>query len=678
MKKLITALLLSVSSVVSAQNIDLTTGTVQTTPNVIDPTLWTPIIPMTGSQLDQVEGSGGGPTPALNTDTNTIRFSYSTYTVSQINAINSVLSSQGIKISGYNYSWKIYNDLSNCCSTRGTLTGQVAIGNSSGAILENYYYDYSNVNTGPNFQLFTGTQNFSKQYGLNEAEYIGVAFTGKDQNFWSGYYGPRVRNVNLTLNYTVATTPIPTDFSRWIPLSNENDTFTLTTSGVVRYGANDTYIYRSLEPGTYSCSNGAWGNDPIGGVYKQCSLGSNTTTPTILPTPNKTATIDYSVTGSDPVAGPTTTTALASNTSEPSFTTGAPPPPPGSEPPPGSPPPTNNSSPAQPASTGSPQSAPSGSPQSNSGPAPSISPQSNASPTNVASAGPATQQGGPQQSGSPSSGPSLSSVLTTIKNNEKKEQAIAQAAVSGANEVAQTAVSATEQTALSVAAMSVTSSQTSSAYNSSSSSNNNDASNSSKSSLAMGMPLVTTNTQTGPLQGSSNVVANITSMQGSVVVNQSTQQVATINTQTLQLSQQIQQTQNSQLQLRGPETSEIKTVDNNTLFSNNFLTNRSNPITEIVENNTKTNTSERNEQISTTVKTNVQSNDLAGKVDIASIAVVPVGYNLYTGLILKDVAFYAPKEIYRNQKNVDNTRLLRQLASDAKHEQMVNLQYGEK
>jgi hypothetical protein len=126
-------------------------------------------------------------------------------------------------------------------------------------------------------------------------------------------------------------------------------------------------------------------------------------------------------------------------------------------------------------------------------------------------------------------------------------------------------VSATEQTALSVAAMSVTSSQTSSTSNNSASSSNNDASNSSKSSLAMGVPLVTPNTQTGPSQGSSNLIVSVTSIQGSMAVNQSTQQVATINTQTLQLSQQTQQTQNSQLQLRGPETSEFKT-SNSTFF----------------------------------------------------------------------------------------------------------------
>jgi hypothetical protein len=604
MKKLIAALLLSVSSIVSAQNIDPNTGSVQVTPNVIDSTQWNNVIYMNGSQLGQVEGSGGGPTPAFNTDTNTIRFSFMPYTVSQIRAIEQVLSGNGIKVSGFNYSWQIYNDLGNWNGTRGPLnvTGQLA--DKNGSVLESYFEDYSNFNTGARFVTFSGTENFSKSYNLETLGYIGLAWTGQDQNFWSGYYGPRVRNTSLTLNYSVGPT------SPSIPTTPSTPT---TVAGVPT--ATDIATAASLPP-------------PEAEPASSPPPGSPPPPP-----------------GSEPPPG-------------------SPPPPPGSEPPPGSPPPPSSSTTSQPAPSGSSQPAPTGSPQ------PSNSP----SPTSVATAGPAQQQ----QAGAPSSGPSLSSVLSTIKNNEKKEQAISQAAVSGANEVAQTAASATEQTALSVAAMSVTSSQTSSTSNNSASSSNNDASNSSKSSLAMGVPLVTPNTQTGPSQGSSNLIVSVTSIQGSVSGNQSTQQVATINTQTLQLSQQTQQTQSSQLQLRGPETSEFKTTDDNTVFSNNFLTNRGNPITEIVENNTKTNTSERNEQPSTTVKTNVQSNDVAGKVDIASIAVVPTGYNLYTGLILKDVAFYAPKEIYRNQKNVDNTRLLRQLASDAKHEQMVNLQYGEK
>ena len=42
---------------------------------------------------------------------------------------------------------------------------------------------------------------------------------------------------------------------------------------------------------------------------------------------------------------------------------------------------------------------------------------------------------------------------------------------------------------------------------------------------------------------------------------------------------------------------------------------------------------------------------------------------------MPDAAFYAPKEIYRNQVNVDNVRLLRGLGSDRLHQQMIDMQY---
>jgi hypothetical protein len=47
---------------------------------------------------------------------------------------------------------------------------------------------------------------------------------------------------------------------------------------------------------------------------------------------------------------------------------------------------------------------------------------------------------------------------------------------------------------------------------------------------------------------------------------------------------------------------------------------------------------------------------------------------------MRDVAFYAPKEIYRNQRVIDNQRAVRLLnfASELKHQEMVNQQYGEK
>ena len=80
------------------------------------------------------------------------------------------------------------------------------------------------------------------------------------------------------------------------------------------------------------------------------------------------------------------------------------------------------------------------------------------------------------------------------------------------------------------------------------------------------------------------------------------------------------------------------------------------------------------EQKTDAVNKNVQPNELAGRVDIATMATQPQGYQAYA-VAMPDASFYAPREIYRNQVNVDNVRLLRGLASDKLHQDLVNLQY---
>jgi hypothetical protein len=78
------------------------------------------------------------------------------------------------------------------------------------------------------------------------------------------------------------------------------------------------------------------------------------------------------------------------------------------------------------------------------------------------------------------------------------------------------------------------------------------------------------------------------------------------------------------------------------------------------------------------VKLNVPDNDAAGAVSIAMIAKIPVGFELYsTGI--KDAAFYPPKEVYQNQRTVDNERVLRFMnsKSDLLHQRMVGEQYKE-
>jgi hypothetical protein len=80
------------------------------------------------------------------------------------------------------------------------------------------------------------------------------------------------------------------------------------------------------------------------------------------------------------------------------------------------------------------------------------------------------------------------------------------------------------------------------------------------------------------------------------------------------------------------------------------------------------------EQKTESVNRNVQPNELAGGVDIARMATQPAGYQAYS-FALTDAPFYAPKEIYKNQINVDNARVLRQLSNDRLHQDLINLQY---
>ena len=108
---------------------------------------------------------------------------------------------------------------------------------------------------------------------------------------------------------------------------------------------------------------------------------------------------------------------------------------------------------------------------------------------------------------------------------------------------------------------------------------------------------------------------------------------------------------------------------------NNFITNRTNPITEIVEGRQQMPDSRLAAPGVATVNRNAQPNEAAAGVDIDRIAIAPSGFNVYASLVLRDAAFYAPKEIYRGQRNVDNVRALRNLAQDRRHGEMVDEQY---
>lgn len=112
----------------------------------------------------------------------------------------------------------------------------------------------------------------------------------------------------------------------------------------------------------------------------------------------------------------------------------------------------------------------------------------------------------------------------------------------------------------------------------------------------------------------------------------------------------------------------------NFMQQNNSLLTRGNPINDII-NKLPDFTNNEQEQKVETVNRNVQSNELAGGVDITAMAMLPKGFDGYTNLKITDASFYKPEEIYKNQNTVDNVRALRQLSSDRLHQEMVNQQY---
>ena len=122
------------------------------------------------------------------------------------------------------------------------------------------------------------------------------------------------------------------------------------------------------------------------------------------------------------------------------------------------------------------------------------------------------------------------------------------------------------------------------------------------------------------------------------------------------------------------EQKTFTTESENVIQQNSSLLTRGNPINDII-NKLPDFTNNEQEQKVETVNRNVQSNELAGGVDITAMAMLPKGFDGYTNLAMKDTSFYKIEEIYKNQNTVDNARALRQLSSDRLHQEMINLQY---
>lgn len=270
-------------------------------------------------------------------------------------------------------------------------------------------------------------------------------------------------------------------------------------------------------------------------------------------------------------------------------------------------------------------------------------------------------------------GPSLQSALSMIQSNQAREQRIAMTAVAQSNEVAQSALAQAEQTAVAVATTSMSQSldvaRESAKSETKDTKNNNNQSQfsllSTQSNTMQQMPGLSI--QFNPLLNPSNSQQATTSLSQPMMLakpDSSTPVNTTTSAQENLVSQQTQLSNNL------PVTQPTELTTTNALFGK-----RGDPVTDNIEQNSIMVSMAQPETKPSTINKNASDNDVAGGVRIERMAVVPTGYNAYTNYMLKDVAFYAPKEIYRNQKNVDNVRVLRQLSSDRLHQEMVDQQY---
>jgi hypothetical protein len=193
-KRTLAILLLGVSSVFAQ--------TIQTTPNLITSGTTHTWYGVTTGTLP-ANYMPGGPAPIYDPAANMIVFSYGSASVGQTKAINQALASvgAGVKVNGYNYSYEVRN--MNGDDRQGSIdtftVSQLLRGPNNSVLLNSSQY----YNTKFEWQTISGTRTATTPYNIADTSYIQFGVSGADNGFWSGYFGPQIRNVNMTLKYSV-------------------------------------------------------------------------------------------------------------------------------------------------------------------------------------------------------------------------------------------------------------------------------------------------------------------------------------------------------------------------------------------------------------------------------------------------------------------------------------------
>ena len=143
-------------------------------------------------------GFSGGNQPGYNATTGTFMFGYSQATIAYTYAFSQALKDSGMSITGYQYTW----DYINQDSTRGTLSANFGVTSLSNTSLYSKTWNLGPTTGG--WTTISGVEQFNNGAGFAAANIanFSLSFTGKDDRFWAGYYGPQVRNPSIKLDYT--------------------------------------------------------------------------------------------------------------------------------------------------------------------------------------------------------------------------------------------------------------------------------------------------------------------------------------------------------------------------------------------------------------------------------------------------------------------------------------------
>ena len=532
-----------------------------------------------------------GPNPTVRPG-NYINYSFGYTDLYQVQAIASILPQTGLRVNGYTFGFTAKNGNGWDDGRLDQLNAYVAFYGTDGKVKD--YTNY-NLNSQFNWTTFSYSKDFVTPYADKDLSTVQYGFTGKDNNFWAGTYGPEIMNVNFSLKYSV-----------------------------------DACAVNVL-------------SSPTCPGYTEALLKSLPVAPTTVVDPVTTSTTS---------AGATTTTAIITDPVAPTVTT------------------TSTTTVGQPSVVASVVSAPA--------PATTSSPNTTTSSSSSSNSSSTTQS---TKESTQSGGGNVSLALSVISKNSERDaagSAVAQSAIAQAQQAANQA----QQEAQSVASSAVSNSLTANAAttNNQQSSGNgikvNSNSNSTNFTLQPGLTSVAA-VSFGPQPMNSVMVQQQSNGTGINVTNSQPVIVSSVNSQQPNTTSFV-------LPLLQPQQPQTSTQPTNTniqsetyaLVPPSFLTDKSNPMNDIIEGKQVLPLSSNVTFTGSVVNKNAGDNEIAGGVSINKMALAPTGYGDYLTLAMRDAAFYAPKEVYRNQRNVDNARALRQMTSDSKHKEMVEMQYA--